>query len=116
MSEKDPCTTDVSDKEKMSNRKNDEEILNQKDDEKMSTQKDDEKMSNEEAIDTKMDKNEKSSINVDNTVKPTTTSPTSKTEPKKDRRIPDWLPEKNNVAVVEPINKPPHLRSKVSLH
>lgn len=106
MSEKDPCTTDVSDKEKMSNRKNDEEILNQKDDEKMS---------NEEAIDTKMDKNEKSSINVDNTVKPTTTSPTSKTEAKKDRRIPDWLPEKNNVAVVEPINKPPHLRSKVSL-
>lgn len=105
MSEKDPCTTDVSDKEKMSNRKNDE-ILNQKDDEKMS---------NEEAIDTKMDKNEKSSINVDNTVKPTTTSPTSKTEPKKDRRIPDWLPEKNNVAVVEPIDKPPHLRSKVSL-
>lgn len=106
MSEKDPCTTDVSDKEKMSNRKNGEEILNQKDDEKMS---------NEEAIDTKMDKNEKSSINVDNTVKPTTTSPTSETEPKKDRRIPDWLPEKNNVAVVEPIDKPPHLRSKVSL-
>lgn len=106
MSEKDPCTTDVSDKEKMSNRKNGREILNQKDDEKMS---------NEEAIDTKMDKNEKSSINVDNTVKPTTTSPTSKTEPKKDRRIPDWLPEKNNVVVVEPIDKPPHLRSKVSL-
>lgn len=115
MSAKDPCTTEVSDKEKMSNRKNDEEMSNQKDDENMSNQKDDEKMSNQKAIDTEADKHEKSSINVDNTVKPTTTSPTCKTEPKKNRRIPDWLPEKNNVAIVEPINKPPHLRSKVSL-
>ncbi|CAD1478853.1 unnamed protein product, partial [Heterotrigona itama] len=31
---------------------------------------------------------------------------------KRDLRIPDWLPEKNEVTVIEPIEKPPHLRSK----
>lgn len=33
----------------------------------------------------------------------------------RDPRIPDWLPEKDNVAVIEPIKKPPHLRSKKTL-
>nr|XP_012145173.1 PREDICTED: RNA polymerase II-associated protein 3 [Megachile rotundata]XP_012145174.1 PREDICTED: RNA polymerase II-associated protein 3 [Megachile rotundata] len=33
----------------------------------------------------------------------------------RDSRIPDWLPEKDDVAVIEPIKKPPHLRSKKSL-
>ncbi|XP_011687189.1 PREDICTED: RNA polymerase II-associated protein 3 isoform X2 [Wasmannia auropunctata] len=70
----------------------------------------------QEVIEAKEDKNEKSSINVDNTVKPTTSeTTTSATEPKKDRRIPDWLPERDNVEIVEPIDKPPHLRSKEPL-
>nr|XP_033333078.1 RNA polymerase II-associated protein 3-like [Megalopta genalis]XP_033333080.1 RNA polymerase II-associated protein 3-like [Megalopta genalis]XP_033333081.1 RNA polymerase II-associated protein 3-like [Megalopta genalis]XP_033333082.1 RNA polymerase II-associated protein 3-like [Megalopta genalis]XP_033333083.1 RNA polymerase II-associated protein 3-like [Megalopta genalis] len=30
-------------------------------------------------------------------------------------RIPDWLPEKNDVIVIEPITRPAHLRSKKSL-
>ncbi|KZC06477.1 PREDICTED: RNA polymerase II-associated protein 3 [Dufourea novaeangliae] len=30
-------------------------------------------------------------------------------------RIPDWLPEKNDVVIIEPVAKPPHLRSKKSL-
>ena len=34
---------------------------------------------------------------------------------KRDSRIPDWLPEKDEVTVIEPIEKPPHLRSKVRL-
>ncbi|XP_076234299.1 RNA polymerase II-associated protein spaghetti [Calliopsis andreniformis] len=29
--------------------------------------------------------------------------------------IPDWLPEKNDVVVIDPIERPPHLRSKKSL-
>ncbi|XP_031771582.1 RNA polymerase II-associated protein 3 isoform X1 [Apis florea] len=33
----------------------------------------------------------------------------------RDPRIPDWLPEKDNVIVIEPIEKPPHLHSKKSL-
>lgn len=33
----------------------------------------------------------------------------------RDPRIPDWLPEKDNVIVIEPIQKPPHLHSKVKL-
>lgn len=85
MSEKDVCTTDASHNEKIN-----------------------------EVVDVKKDKNEKSSVNVDNAIK-TTTSVKSTTEPRKDRRIPDWLPEKDNVEVVEPLNKPPHLRSNVSL-
>lgn len=31
----------------------------------------------------------------------------------RDPRIPDWLPEKDDVIVIEPTKKPPHLRSKV---
>ncbi|XP_076667306.1 RNA polymerase II-associated protein spaghetti [Andrena cerasifolii] len=46
-------------------------------------------------------------------VSPTGDSAT-KTE-KRDPRIPDWLPERNDVAVIEPIKKVPHLRSKKSL-
>ncbi|XP_076750206.1 RNA polymerase II-associated protein spaghetti [Xylocopa sonorina] len=34
---------------------------------------------------------------------------------KRNLRIPDWLPEKDNVIIIEPIKKPPHLRSKKSL-
>lgn len=37
------------------------------------------------------------------------------TNAKRDPRIPDWLPEKDEVIVIEPIEKPPHLRSKVKL-
>ncbi|XP_071869089.1 RNA polymerase II-associated protein spaghetti isoform X1 [Bombus fervidus] len=37
------------------------------------------------------------------------------TNVKRDPRIPDWLPEKDEVIVIEPIEKPPHLRSKKSL-
>lgn len=87
MSEEDVCTADVSDHEKI----------------------------NQEIINTKEDKSKMSSKHVDDTVKATTTSVTSVTEPRKDPRIPDWLPEKDNVEVVEPIDKPPHLRSKVNL-
>lgn len=37
------------------------------------------------------------------------------TNAKRDPRIPDWLPERDEVVVIEPIDKPPHLRSKKSL-
>lgn len=87
-SEKDICATDVVDNKKI----------------------------NQKVINTMEDKRKKSSINIDNTVKSTTTNKTSAIEPKKDRRIPDWLPEKDNVEIVEPIDKPPHLRSKVRLY
>lgn len=87
MSKKDTCTTDVFDREKI----------------------------NKEVINIKKEKDGKSSTNVDNTVEPTTTSITSVTKSKKEGRIPDWLPEKDNVEIVEPIDKPPHLRSKVNL-
>lgn len=86
MSKKDICTTDASGNEKI----------------------------NQEVIDTEKDKNKKST-NVDNTIKSTTSMTSEKIESKKDRRIPDWLPEKDNVEIVEPIDKPPHLRSKVNL-
>lgn len=86
MSLKDTCTTDVSDHEKI-----------------------------KKVTNTKKDKDKKSSTNVDNTVESTTISITSVTGSKKDGRIPDWLPEKDKVEIVEPINKPPHLRSKVNL-
>ncbi|KOC70175.1 RNA polymerase II-associated protein 3 [Habropoda laboriosa] len=36
-------------------------------------------------------------------------------EKKRGPRIPDWLPEKDDVIVIEPIEKPPHLRSKKPL-
>ncbi|XP_011065015.1 PREDICTED: RNA polymerase II-associated protein 3 [Acromyrmex echinatior] len=88
MSKKNICTTDVSDNKKI----------------------------NEKIVDTKEDQNKKNNINVDNeTVKPTIISPTNITEPRKGRYIPDWLPEKHNVEIVEPIEKPPHLRSKEPL-
>ena len=43
------------------------------------------------------------------------TGDTATKKEKRDPRIPDWLPEKNDVAVIEPIQKLPHLRSKKSL-
>lgn len=68
--------------------------------------------SNKKIIEIKEDKNKKDSVNnIGAIAKPTI----NLTESKRDPRIPDWLPEKDNVAVVEPIDKPPHLRSKVSL-
>lgn len=70
--------------------------------------------SSKEIIDNKEDKNKKDSINNVGAIAKSTTI--SLTESKRDPRIPDWLPEKDNVAVVEPIEKPPHLRSKVSWH
>jgi len=81
---------------------------------------------NQEVIDTEEDKNKKStnvenkdkskeSTNVDNTIKSTTSMASETTESKRNRRIPDWLPEKDNVEIVEPIDKPPHLRSKEPL-
>lgn len=70
--------------------------------------------SNKKIIVIKENKNKKDSINnIGAIAKPTTIT---LTESKRDPRIPDWLPEKDNVVVVEPIQKPPHLRSKVSLH
>lgn len=64
-------------------------------------------------IDIKEDKNKKNSVNTGVIAKPNTIS---LTESKRDPRIPDWLPEKDDVEVVEPIEKPPHLRSKVNLY
>lgn len=66
--------------------------------------------SNKKIIEVKEDRNRKDSINNIGTIaKPTTL--TSLTKAKRDPRIPDWLPEKDDVEVVEPIEKPPHLRS-----
>lgn len=59
--------------------------------------------SNEKVVDTKKNINKKNDLNKT----ATTTINVTKT------CIPDWLPEKDNVAIVEPIEKPPHLRSKV---
>lgn len=70
--------------------------------------------SSKEIIDIKEDKNKKNSVNNIGAIAKSTTI--SLTESKRDSRIPDWLLEKDDVAVVEPIEKPPHLRSKVSLH
>jgi len=112
------CTTDVSDNEKINQKDvsatgiSDNEKINQKD--VSTTDTSDNEKINKKIIDIKKDK--KSSTNVDNTVKPTITSETNVTEPRKDRRIPDWLPEKDNVEILEPIDKPPHLRSKASLN
>jgi len=66
--------------------------------------------SNKKIIDTKKNENEKNALNEISTTKSTVT------KSKKDTCIPDWLPEKDNVAIVEPIEKPPHLRSKVNWH
>ncbi|KMQ96604.1 rna polymerase ii-associated protein 3, partial [Lasius niger] len=69
--------------------------------------------SNKKIIVIKENKNKKDSINnIGAIAKPTTIT---LTESKRDPRIPDWLPEKDNVVVVEPIQKPPHLRSKEPL-
>ncbi|KAG7202968.1 hypothetical protein KM043_010105 [Ampulex compressa] len=40
---------------------------------------------------------------------------TGEREKRRDPRIPDWLPEKDNVTIVEPVIIPPHLRSKKPL-
>ncbi|XP_029666228.1 RNA polymerase II-associated protein 3 [Formica exsecta] len=69
--------------------------------------------SNKEIIDIKEDKNKKNSVNNVGAIAKSTT--VSLTESKRDSRIPDWLLEKDDVAVVEPIEKPPHLRSKEPL-
>lgn len=69
--------------------------------------------SDKKIIETKEEKDKKKDINVQSTAKPTIPSVT---EPKRDPRIPDWLPEKDNVEIVKPIKKPPYLRSKVNLH
>jgi hypothetical protein len=61
--------------------------------------------SNKKVIDTKKNEN-KDALNE---IAATTINVT-----KKVTCIPDWLPEKDNVAIVEPIEKPPHLRSKVN--
>jgi len=70
--------------------------------------------SNKKIIDIKENKNKKDSVNNIGAIAKLNTI--SLTESKRDSRIPDWLPEKDNVEVVEPIEKPPHLRSKVSLY
>lgn len=73
-----------------------------------------------EVSDTKNNKDRKNNINVE-TAKPPSVPTTSKTitsaiESKKDKRIPDWLPEKDNVEIVEAVEKLPHLRCKVNSH
>lgn len=69
--------------------------------------------SNKKIIEIKEDKNRCDNANNKGAVsKPTTIN---LTESKRDPRIPDWLPEKDNVAVVKAIEKPPHLRSKEPL-
>lgn len=98
MSEENVCTT-------VSNEKMNQNII---DEEEEKDKKEDKE--NKEDKNIKEDKNNKN-LSVDNTVKPTRISVT---EPRKDRRIPNWLPEKD-VEIVEPVNKPPHLRSKVNL-
>lgn len=70
--------------------------------------------SNKKIIDIKENKNKKDSVNNIGAIAKSNTI--NLTESKRDSRIPDWLPEKDDVEVVEPIEKPPHLRSKVSLY
>lgn len=71
--------------------------------------------SNENASDIKKrDKDRKNSINVKAAKSPSVPA-TSAAKSKKDKCIPDWLPEKDNVEIVEAIQKPPHLRCKVNL-
>lgn len=66
--------------------------------------------SNKKIIDTEENNNKENNINRKSIVKPTTVSAT---ERKGNWRVPDWLPEKDNVKIVELVTKPPHLRSKV---
>ncbi|KAL0131847.1 hypothetical protein PUN28_003004 [Cardiocondyla obscurior] len=93
---KELCTTDVPKHEKIIN-------------------KSDHKKTEQKIIEIKEDKNKKSNTNVENIVKPTTTSITNAMELQKNQCIPDWLPEKDDVEIIEPIEKPPHLRSKEPL-
>ncbi|EZA57864.1 hypothetical protein DMN91_003368 [Ooceraea biroi] len=67
--------------------------------------------SNRKVIDAKEEVKKKQS-NVDSTVKPTT-----KVNVRKPLNscIPEWLPEKDDVAIVQPVTIPPHLRSKEPL-
>lgn len=70
--------------------------------------------STKKIIDIKENENKKNSVN--NTGAIAKSNTINLIESKRDPRIPDWLPEKDDVEVVEPIEKPPHLRSKVSLY
>lgn len=63
--------------------------------------------SNKKVVEIKKNENMKNKV----AAKPATINVTN---PKKDICIPDWLPEKDDVAIVEPIEKLPHLRSKVN--
>ncbi|XP_014488069.1 PREDICTED: RNA polymerase II-associated protein 3 [Dinoponera quadriceps] len=63
--------------------------------------------SNKKIIGNKVDSNKENDMK--STVEPTTGSVTRQ---KGNSRIPDWLPEKDNVKIVELVGKPPHLRSK----
>lgn len=124
MSGKDTCTT-VSDNKKINQNIIDKEGKsdeNNKEDKNKKENKNDNnknitiRMIRKENIDNKEDKHKEEdknneSVDVDNTVKSTTIDVT---EPRKNQRIPDWLPEKDDVEIVEPIDKPPHLRSKDS--
>lgn len=69
--------------------------------------------SNKKIIDIKENKNEKDNVNNIGAIAKSNTI--NLTESKRDSRIPDWLPEKDDVEVVESIEKPPHLRSKEPL-
>jgi hypothetical protein len=60
--------------------------------------------SNKMEIDTK---EEVQKYKIDSTVKPTNLTGLQSSH------IPEWLPEKDNVAIVQPIQILPHLRSKV---
>lgn len=64
---------------------------------------------NKKEINTKQEI-KKTQTNVDSVVKPTVINVT---EPILDSYIPEWLPEKDNVAIVSPLKILPHLRSKV---
>lgn len=66
--------------------------------------------SNKKIIDTKENNNNGNSISVKSMVKQTTTCIASE---KLESRIPDWLPEKDNVKIVKPVKKPAHLLSTV---
>ncbi|XP_012538011.2 RNA polymerase II-associated protein 3 [Monomorium pharaonis] len=120
MSEKDICTT-VSDSEKMNQNIIDKEDKNNKDKKEDNKEHENDKdknnkkkdKDNKEDKDKKQEKNnENSTLYNDNLVEPIATSVI---ESKKDQCIPDWLPEKDNVEIVQPIDKPPHLRSKEPL-
>ncbi|XP_032662828.1 RNA polymerase II-associated protein 3 isoform X2 [Odontomachus brunneus] len=73
---------------------------------KIAEKKLDDVESNKKIIDIKEDNNE-NSLNIKSTAKPTNIIKQTK-----NLNIPDWLPEKDNVKIVEPVEKPPHLRSK----